>query len=134
MSEASRITLTRGPVVTTYQPYTGSTISQVTLVSKDLDLGTSDEEKYIDTIMLDITYPAGDDRPIELYVSWCLKDRMDDAEIWSGEARIFDEDHPVFDIRETTRYIKLKLIDYFPTTIWQLGRIIFMGEVVGGRI
>jgi hypothetical protein len=133
VSETAVMTLTSNGVVTNYQSYTGSTQSQVYLESKDLDLGTSDQEKYLDVIVLDITYPQGDDTPRELYLSWCLKDRMDDAEVWEDQVRIFDEDFPVFDIRETTRYIKLKIIDYFPVTIWQLARIIFYGELVGGR-
>lgn len=133
MSELSYITLTRAGKTYNYQTFTGSTSSIVYLETKDLDLGDADQEKYLDSIILDITYPRGDDVPIELYISWCLKDRMDDAEVWEDQVRIFDEDNPVFDIRETTRFIKLKIIDYFPTTIWQLGRVIFFGEMVGGR-
>ena len=134
MSETAVMTLTRNGVDTVYQSFTGSTEAMVWLESKDLDLGTSDEEKYIDAIVLDVTYPKGDDTPRELYLSWCLKDRMDSEEVWQPEARVFDEDFPVFDIRETTRYIKVRLVDYFPVTIWQFGRIIFLGEMVGGRI
>lgn len=134
MSETGIATRTSNGVVTVYQSFTGQTEAMVFLQSKDLDLGTSDMEKYIDAIILDITYPRGDDVPREIYLSWCLKDRMDDAEVWEPEVRVFDEDHPVFDIRETARYVKIKLTDYFPVTIWQMARIIFLGEVVGGRL
>jgi hypothetical protein len=127
------MTLTRNGVATNYQSYTGQTEAQVFLETKDLDLGDADQEKYLDMLIMDITFPQGDDTPRELYVSWCLKDRMTDFEEWQPQVRIFDLDPPVFDIRETTRYIKLRFFDYFPVTIWQFVRMIFYGEFVGGR-
>ncbi|HWI69921.1 MAG TPA: hypothetical protein VNS88_16390 [Nitrospiraceae bacterium] len=134
MSETAFATRTRNGVDTVFQAYTGNTQSMVFLESKDLDLGDSDQDKYIDAVILDVTYPKGDDVPREIYVQLCFKDRMDDVEVWEDPARLFDEDHPVFDVRETARYVKLRLTDYFPVTIWQLGRIIFLGEFVGGRL
>lgn len=120
--------------LTIYQAYTGQTEATIYLESKDLDLGTSDQEKYIDCVILDITYPEGDDMPTELYFAWCTKDRMQEAEVWSPDVRIFDQDVPIFDIRETSRYFRIKITDYFPTTIWQLARVIFLGTPAGGRV
>jgi hypothetical protein len=123
-----------GGVVTDFQAYTGHTEPTVYLETKDLDLGSSDQEKYIDTIIMDFSWPADTDMPSEVYVAWCLKDRMTDAEDWSDDVSVFGADPPIFDIRETARYIKLRLTDHFPVTIWQLGRVIFIGSPAGGRL
>jgi hypothetical protein len=134
MTESTIITRIRDGESENFSGYTGTTVAAVRLISKDLDLGSSDQEKYIDNIWLDITHPKGDAKPSGLFISWAIKDRLEDEEDWSDLVLIYDEDSPVFQIRQTSRYIRIQIQDFFPTTNWQLARIIFFGELVGGRI
>lgn len=95
--------------------------------TRDMDFGTTDE-KYIDVILFRVTRPGAG----IFYLSYCIKDRLQDDEVWSEE---FPQapDLPFY-IRETTRYIRYRVRNSAATRRWQLTSIDTYGEVVGGRM
>ena len=95
--------------------------------TRDMDFGTLDE-KYVDVITFNVTRPGAG----IFYFSYCMKDRMEDEEVWSKEFAQ-SPDNPFF-LRETARYFRYKIRNSSATRDWQLTAINTFGEVVGGRM
>lgn len=95
--------------------------------TRDMDFGTTDE-KYVDVVTFNVTRPGAG----IFYFSYCIKDRMQEEEVWSEE---FPQDPDLpFYLRETARYFRYKIRNSSATAAWQLTAINSYGEVVGGRM
>ena len=100
--------------------------NDVFLETRDMDFGTG-FEKYFDVVVFKISQPdAG-----QFYFSFATKDRIQDEILWAPERLVFP-DQPCY-IRETKRYIRIKLRNVGAVERWQMNAIEYYGEVVGGR-
>lgn len=100
---------------------------EVFFETRDMDFGTADE-KYVDVVVFKVTRPGAG----IFYWSICVKDRLEDPEVWSKE-RAQAPDNPFY-IRRTGRYFRYRFRNSAATKDWQLTEIATYGEVVGGRM
>lgn len=95
--------------------------------TRDMDFGTADE-KYVDVILFKVSRPGAG----IFYLSFCVKNRLQDEENWSNEYAQ-SPDKPFY-IRRTARYFRYRIRNSAATFDWQLTEIATYGEVVGGRM
>lgn len=96
---------------------------------ESIDLELAEVELYIDALKAEMKNLG--ETTAMLKVGW--KNRLEDPLVWGEPIQLSDLD-PIFWTRFTARYIRLRIEDETPSTLWKLSSLEFFGHKGGGRL
>lgn len=111
----------------------GKSISSGSLVDacwiESIDLELSDAELYVDALKAELK-DVGDTTAL-LYLGW--KYRQEENITWEEPVPLRDFD-PIHWTRFTGRFLRLRIEDTTPSTLWKLSSLELFGHKSGGRL
>ncbi len=95
----------------------------------DPEVGAGTRDKFIDALRLEVDQALS--TSVQAYIG--TKDRLNDAEEWTGPFTLDVADAVIHCRAREARYIAFKLNDLFPLVSWKLTAIELFGQLTGGR-